>query len=135
YVPNAVEKGDGRANLQPLAAANKPTQLVLTGINGKGVTQVSLFDQGLVQVLQAAATGLEPKKPYVLALSRDAEGQGALEPLANFMSNPAGAAIVNAVGPLRTSVETGDASARRYLVIAEGAGAKPGAIVQVQKLQ
>ncbi|MEI4557831.1 hypothetical protein WAC31_28870, partial [Klebsiella pneumoniae] len=90
-----------------------------------GVTQVSLFDQGLVQVLQAAATGLEPKKPYVLALSRDAEGQGALEPLANFMSNPAGAAIVNAVGPLRTSVETGDASARRYLVIAEGAGAKP----------
>lgn len=135
YVPNAVEKGDGRANLQPLAAANKPTQLVLNGINGKGVTQVSLFDQGLVQVLQAAATGLEPKKPYVLALSRDAKGQGALEPLANFMSNPAGAAIVNAVGPLRTPVESGDASARRYLVIAEGAGAKPGAIVQVQKLQ
>lgn len=135
YVPNAVEKGDGRANLQPLAAANKPTQLVLNGINGKGVTQVSLFDQGLVQVLQAAATGLEPKKPYVLALSRDARGHGALEPLANFMSNPAGAAIVNAVGPLRTPVESGDASARRYLVIAEGAGAKPGAIVQVQKLQ
>ncbi len=135
YVPNAVEKGDGRANLQPLAAANKPTQLVLNGINGKGVTQVSLFDQGLVQVLQAAATGLEPKKPYVLALSRDAKGQGALEPLANFMSNPAGAAIVNAVGPLRTPVESGDASARRYLVIAEGAGAKPGAIVQVQKIQ
>jgi YVTN family beta-propeller protein len=135
YVPNAVEKGDGRANLQPLAAANKPTQLVLNGINGKGVTQVSLFDQGLVQVLQAAATGLEPKKPYVLALSRDAKGQGALEPLANFMSNPAGAAIVNAVGPVRTPVESGDASARRYLVIAEGAGAKPGAIIQVQKLQ
>ena len=135
YVPNAVEKGDGRANLQPLAAANKPTQLVLIGINGKGMTQVSLFDQGLVQVLQAAATGLEPKKPYVLALSRDAKGQGALEPLANFTSNPAGAAIVNAVGPLRTPVESGDASARRYLVIAEGAGAKPGAIVQVQKLQ
>ena len=33
------------------------------GANGKAPTSVSLFDQGLVQVLQAAVTGLEPRKP------------------------------------------------------------------------
>ena len=32
-------------------------------------TSMSLFDQGLVQVLQASVTGLEPKHTYVLALS------------------------------------------------------------------
>jgi hypothetical protein len=31
-------------------------------------TSVSLFDQGLLQVLQASATSLEPKQSYVLAL-------------------------------------------------------------------
>lgn len=134
YITNAVEKGDGLANLQSLAAAYKPEQLSLTGKDVKSVTQVSLFDQGLVQVMQAAVTGLEPKKPYVLALSRDPKGQGSLEPVAEFMSNPAGAAIVNTVGPLRTVVEGSAAGARRYLVIAEGTGAKPGAVVQAQKL-
>jgi hypothetical protein len=31
-------------------------------------TSVALFDQGLVDVLQAAVTGLQPKHSYVLAL-------------------------------------------------------------------
>ena len=31
---------------------------------------MTLFDQGLVQVLEASVTGLEPKQPYVLALSQ-----------------------------------------------------------------
>ena len=38
-------------------------------------TSVSLFDQGLIQVLQASVTGLEPKQPYVLALARQAGRQ------------------------------------------------------------
>src|SRR2546425_3756804 len=40
------------------------------------------FDQGLIQVLQAAVTGLKPGKPYVLALARrrDGRGGGPLEP-------------------------------------------------------
>ena len=53
-------------------------------------TSISLFDQGLLQVLQASATGLEPKHAYVLALSRKADGSGPLEPLAAFTTNPAG---------------------------------------------
>jgi hypothetical protein len=63
--------------------------------------RVSLFDQGLVQILEASVTGLAPKQAYVLALAETADGSGALQPLAAFTTNPAGAAIVNATGPIR----------------------------------
>src|SRR5262249_38273160 len=95
-------------------------------------TSVSLFDQGLLQVLQASVTGLEPKQPYVLALSRTPDGGGALEPLAAFTTNPAGAAIVNALGPIRQVVRGEVDVQRRYLVIAPGTAAQPGAAVQIQ---
>jgi hypothetical protein len=39
-------------------------------------TSVSLFDQGLTEVLQAAVTGLEPKQSYVLSLAGHADGSG-----------------------------------------------------------
>jgi hypothetical protein len=86
-----------------------------------------------VQVLQAGATGLEPRKPYVLALSSEAAGGGTLQPLAAFMTNPAGAAIVNAIGPIRQVVQTDAGPARRWLVIAPGTAAAPGAAVQIQQ--
>ena len=93
---------------------------------------MSLFDQGLIQVLQASVTGLEPKQKYVLALAEREDGAGALQPLAAFTTNPSGSAIVNAVGPIRQIVQ-GDAPAeRRYLVIVPGTSEKPGAPVQVQ---
>jgi hypothetical protein len=38
-----------------------------------------------------------PGKPYLIALSSEASGNGFLEPLQGFMTNPAGAAIVNAI--------------------------------------
>jgi len=60
YVPNAVPQGDGMQNLQPLGAATKSVQLMLAAQDGKPVTQVTLFDQGVVQILQAAVTGLRP---------------------------------------------------------------------------
>src|SRR5712692_9156911 len=106
YVPNAVPTGGGTENLQPLGAAGQVAQLVLGPVGGAPATRVSLFDQGLTQVLQAAVTGLEAKKPYLLALSSDPRGAGPLEPLAGFITNPAGAAIVNAVGPIRQIVQT-----------------------------
>jgi hypothetical protein len=83
-------------------------------------------------VLQAAVTGLEPKKSYTLALSEKADGGGTLQPLAAFMTNPAGAAIVDTVGPIRQLVETKQDDVRRYLVIAPGAANELGAAVQVQ---
>ncbi|MEO6824861.1 MAG: DUF305 domain-containing protein [Nitrosospira sp.] len=137
YVPNAVPEGAGDANLQPLGSAGNATQLALVAKAGRAggagtATSVTLFDQGLVQVLQAAVTGLEPKAPYVLALSATPDGSGRLEPLAAFMTNPAGSAVVNATGQIRQIVRDSHAGERRYLVVAAGPPRALGDIVQVQ---
>jgi hypothetical protein len=64
--------------MQPLDLAGKPEQLLLAPPGAKtgekAPTSVSLSDQGLVQVLEAAVTGLDPKKPYVLALANEPTG-------------------------------------------------------------
>ncbi len=137
YVPDAVPEGAGIENLQPLGLAGQTAHLTLSKVKGakagdKPLTSVSLFDQGLIQIFQASATGLEPKKPYFIGLSDRADGHGPLQPLASFMTNPAGSAIVNAVGPIRQLVQTESKTERRYLVIAEGTAAQPGAIVQLE---
>jgi YVTN family beta-propeller protein len=154
YVPNAVSapssehnsamttmivvpEGLGTSNLQPLGVAGQSTELWLAPPGAKkeekAPTSVSLSDQGLVQMLEAAVTGLEPGKPYLLALSSEAAGTGVLEPLQGFMTNPAGAAIVNAIGPIRQLVRGEDKAPRRYLVILPGTPDKYGAAVQIQK--
>ena len=140
YVPNAVPDGDGTQGLQQLGVAGQAAHLSLGAVEGrksarsedKAPTSVSLFDQGLIQVLQASVTGLEPKQPYVLALASERSGEGPLEPLAAFMTNPAGSAIVNAAGAIRQVVHGKDHIQRRYLVIAKGRADKPGPVVQVQ---
>jgi YVTN family beta-propeller protein len=134
YVPGAVPTGDGRANLMALDKVGPVLKLALAGSDGKPASQVSLFDQGQVQVLQASVTGLEPKKAYVLALADDPKGTGKLEPLAGFMSNPAGSSIVNSVGPIRQIVQPSAAPVRRYLVIASGTPQDIGKPVQTQLL-
>jgi YVTN family beta-propeller protein len=132
YVPAAVPSGEGLENLQPSGATAQSTRLRLSPPGGKPATQVSLFNQGLVQVLQAAVTGLEPKKPYVLALAAQPDGSGKLEAIASFMTNPGGAAIVNTVGPIRQVIEVSSPETRRYLVIAPGSPEQLGQAVQVQ---
>jgi YVTN family beta-propeller protein len=137
--------GGGTQGLQPLGVAGQTAQLWLVPV-GQGTigqattvggetapTSVTLFDQGLVQVLEAAVTGLEPGKPYVLAFAKEPSGFGALEPLQGFMTNPAGAAIVNAIGPIRQVVQGADQIVRRYLVIVPGTADDHGAAVQVQR--
>jgi YVTN family beta-propeller protein len=139
YVPDAVPEGDGTQGLQPLGVAGEAAHLTLVPVSDASMadgkrapTSVSLFDQGLIQVLQAAVTGLEPKRPYVLALSRAPDGGGPLEPLAAFTTNPAGSAIVNALGPIRQVVRGEADLQRRFLVVAPGSAGQPGAAVQVQ---
>lgn len=139
YVPDAVPEGDGLQGLQPLGIAGQVAHLTLAPVvNAKASsapdapTSVSLFDQGLLQVAQASATGLMPKMPYVLALAGKPDGSGTLEPLANFMTNPAGSAIVNAIGPIRQVVQDSKTVDRRYLVIAPQMAGKPGKPVQLQ---
>src|SRR6202012_4930573 len=131
YVPNAVPDGDGKQGLQPLGVASQAAHLALGAVeNGKlllsgnkALTSISLFDQGLIQVLQAAVTGLQPKQPYVLALAQQPDGKGTLEVLASFMTNPAGSAIVNPTGPIRQVVRAEQKISPRYLVVAPGTAA------------
>jgi YVTN family beta-propeller protein len=140
YVPNAAPDPEDRQNLQSLGIAGEVAHLALAPKNrltdrlkdSQAPTSVSLFDQGLIQVLQASVTGLEPKQKYVLALADRADGGGTLQPLAAFMTNPAGSAIVNTHGPIRQIVQNPVTSARRYLVIAPGDAANPGEAVQVE---
>jgi len=138
YVPDAVPDGAGTQGLQPLGVAGQAAHFTMmpagpkSSVDVQAPTSVTLFDQGLVQVLEAAVTGLEPGHPYVLALAVRADGGGRLEPLSGFTTNPAGSAIVNAVGPIRQVVR-GEADApRRYLVIAPGSAAELGKPVQIQ---
>jgi YVTN family beta-propeller protein len=137
YVPGAAPNPDDRQNLQPLGVAGQVAHLALASRDGskdvKAPTSVSLFDQGLIQILQASVTGLQPKQKYVLALSERSDGGGSLQPLAAFMTNPAGSAIVNVAGPIRQIVVDQSAVAgKRYLVIASGEAATPGEAVQIE---
>jgi hypothetical protein len=131
-----VPEGHGTDNLQPLGIAGQSAQLWLAPPGAKkeakAPTSVSLSDQGLVQVLEAAVTGLEPGKPYVLALASEPSGTGVLEPLQGFMTNPAGAAVVNTIGPIRQLVRGEDKTPPRYLVILAGTADNHGGPVQVQ---
>jgi hypothetical protein len=71
--------------------------------------------------------------PYVLGLSDHADGSGAIQSLATFTTNPAGSAIVNAVGPLCQIVSDAKNDVRRYLVIAPGDPANLGPAIQTQQ--
>jgi YVTN family beta-propeller protein len=139
YVSNAVPTGDGLQGLEPIGIAGQAAHLTLVPVAmGKAVaptdppTSVTLFDQGLIQVLEASATGLMPGSPYVLAIADRPDGSGALQALASFTTNPAGAAIVNAIGPIRQIVQDAPDDGKRYLVIAPQVSGQPGSPVQVQ---
>lgn len=136
YVPNAAPNPGDRENLQALGVAGQTAHLTLRSKSGAkespAPTSVSLFDQGLIQILQASVTGLEPKQKYVLALADRVGGGGTLQALAAFMTNPAGSAIVNATGPIRQIVNDPAASERRYLVVAPVDATKSEQAVQVQ---
>jgi YVTN family beta-propeller protein len=136
YVPAAAPtQSAGTESLQPLGLAGAVTHLVLAAPGSANSTTVSLFDQGLTQVLQAAVVGLEPAKPYMLALTSNPDGTGQIEPIAQFMTNPAGAQIVNAVGPIRQIVDpaTQARDVRRYLVVITVENGKPGRPAQLQQ--
>jgi YVTN family beta-propeller protein len=136
YVPEAAPtQAVAAETLQPLGLAGAAVHLALAAPGGKQATTVSLFDQGLTQVLQAAVAGLEAGTPYILALASKPDGTGEIEPLARFMTNNAGAQIVNAVGPIRQIVDpaTQARDDRRYLTVMTVANGTPGRPVQLQK--
>lgn len=136
YVPGAVPVGSGTENLQPLGKSGDAEHLSMLPAVGAppaiAPTSVSLFEQGLVQVLEAAVTGLAPKRDYVLALGSQPDGAGTLEPLVRFTTNASGSAIVNAIGPLRQRLYSRNAAARRFLVILSYANGVRGRLEQIQ---
>jgi YVTN family beta-propeller protein len=131
YVPNAVPHGRGIENLEPRGVAANIVRLRL-GAHGKANTDIALFDQGLIQILQAAVTGLVPSRTYELVLTARPDGTGHVEALAEFRTGPSGSAVFNAAGPIRQIVQKEAAGIRRWLAIREGPLAAPGRIVQVQ---
>jgi len=134
YIPTAVSSGDGTDNLTPIGTSGEALHLTLVSVEtGNAQTTVAVNNQGLADLLEAAVSGLEAKKPYLLALVNNADGSGPLEPLAKFMTNPAGAQIVITVGPLRRAVQGGEGNQRRFLVIVPLNEETPGAPVQVQR--
>lgn len=54
----------------------------------------------------------------LLALEDRPDDSRYLQPVARFLINPVGSAIVNAVGPIHQPVKGCDAAARKYLEIA-----------------
>lgn len=136
YVPQAVPTGQGTQGLQPLGIGGEAVHLVLSSLDHPhdAASSVSLFDQGLVEVLQASVTGLAPKRPYLLALASQADGGGTLEPIASFTTNAAGSAIVDTVGPIRRLIQGSASTTAKYLVVAEGTMTTSGPVVQKQQL-
>ncbi len=134
YIPNAVPEGDGPGNLAPLGSLGNAAHLTLGAPGSPAVlSTVTVNNQGLVDLIQVAATGLEPKHAYVLATALEADGSGPLTSIAKFMSNPAGAAIVDAMGALRAPLAGAGDAPRHYLVIAPETDGQPAKPVQVSR--
>jgi YVTN family beta-propeller protein len=131
YVPQAVPSGDGTDNLAPIGASGDAVHLSLVAIGTNDVeTTVAVNDQGLIDLLEAAVTGLQPKTSYVVALAANADGSGPLEPIAKFTAGADGGAIPVSIGPFRRALAGDESTPRRFLVIAR---ADDQAVVQVQR--
>ncbi len=75
---------------------------------------------GLLDLIEVAAAGLEPKKQYQVFLADSSQPPfGRMEPLTVLKANPDGGAVAQAIGPLK-SVAGGDQTApRRFLIVTE----------------
>jgi YVTN family beta-propeller protein len=124
YVPNAVPNGAGTENLTPLGEAGNTARLHLqSGEDALPDAQASVAvnSLGLLDLVQIAAEGLAPKSQYQVYLAdSDHAPFGKLEPLGVLKTNPDGAGIVQAIGPLKTL--TGEGSgvpSRRFLIVTD----------------
>ena len=79
---------------------------------------------GLLDLVQIAAEGLAPKSQYRVYLAESNRASfGKLEALAVLKTNPDGAGIVQAIGPLKTLTRGGAGrsvgQSERYLVVTD----------------
>jgi hypothetical protein len=81
---------------------------------------VAVNSLGLLDLVQIAAKGLAPKESYQVYLAESNKSPfGKLEPLAVLKTNPNGAGIVQAIGPLKAlaPTDTYSSAAPRYLIV------------------
>ena len=123
YVPNAVPNGPGTENLMPLGVAANTARLHLEA-GGTALPEaqasVAVNSLGLLDLIQIAARGLAPKESYQVYLAEtDQSPFGKLEPLAILKTNPDGAGIVQAIGPLKALAgkDPNSSAPRRFLVV------------------
>ena len=126
YVPGAVPSGDGTSNLTPLGVAGEALHIEMLPPSGAGSNAratVAVNSLGVIDLLQIAVAGLQPGQEYQLFLvdsltKPDVTRIG----LTKFTTNPSGAAVAQAIGPLRTVVAASGGAAsqqpeQRYLVV------------------
>jgi YVTN family beta-propeller protein len=124
YVPNAVPSGSGTENLMPLGVAANTARLQLEA-GGTALPEaqasVAVNSLGLLDLVQIAAKGLAPQTPYQIYLAESNKSPfGKLESLAVLKTNPDGAGIVQAIGPLK-ALAGKDASSplHRFLIVTD----------------
>jgi YVTN family beta-propeller protein len=126
YVPGAVPNGDGTANLTPLGVAGQTLHIEMlppAGAGSNGRATVAVNSLGVIDLLEIAVAGLQPGQEYELSLVDSLTKPDASRiALAKFKTWPNGAAVAQAIGPLRTVVAAtegaaGKQSEQRYLVV------------------
>jgi YVTN family beta-propeller protein len=124
YVPGAVPNGPGTDNLTPLGEAGNTARLHMEAAGSvlpDAQASVAVNSLGLLDLVQIAARGLTPKSQYQVYLAEsDHAPFGKLEPLAVLKTNPDGAGIVQAIGPLKSLADAatpGETTrSRRFLI-------------------
>jgi YVTN family beta-propeller protein len=127
YVPNAVPEGAGTDNLVALGEAGKAVRLHLEAggtVLPDAQASVAVNSLGLLDLIEIAAEGLAPKSQYEVLLAESSHAPfGALEDLAVLKTNPDGAGIVQAIGPLKTiasqASDSSRASGQRFLIVVD----------------
>jgi YVTN family beta-propeller protein len=125
YVPNAVPNGPGTENLTPLGTAANTARLHLEA-GGTALpdaqASVAVNSLGLLDLVQIAAKGLSPQTSYQVYLANsNHEPFGQLEPLAVLKTNPDGAGIVQAIGPLKVLAvnDPNSSASQRFLIVTD----------------
>jgi YVTN family beta-propeller protein len=125
YVPNAVPNGPGTENLTSLGAAANTARLHLEA-GGTALpdsqASVAVNSLGLLDLVQIAARGLSPQTTYQVYLAESYKSPfGNLEPLAVLKTNPDGAGIVQAIGPLKALAGSNPNSSvsQRFLIVTD----------------
>jgi len=125
YVPNAVPSGSGTENLMPLGVAANTARLHLEA-GGTALpdaqASVAVNSLGLLDLIQIAARGLSPRMQYQVYLAESNRSPfGKLEPLAVLKTNPDGAGIVQAIGPLKFvgGKDPNSSTPQRFLVVTD----------------